>query len=133
MGNLIQTLLLDSTYLLCETYLLARFWNCIPIAPGPPLLVSPQTVGQANLQPPVTLTWNESNPAGEGCSGNGKPVYRVSLSQSSPPYHFREINATTILLSTMDAGIWFWTVTAVNPYFSTEANDIFSFQVHFTH
>ena len=106
-----------------------RFFSCVPQRPGEFTLISPETTGEANLNPPVTLSWETPNPFGQGCTGNS--AYQVFLSQVSSPDYFRQTSEQSMTVSSLSDGIWYWTVRSVNHYYIKQADDVFSFTVCF--
>ena len=92
-------------------------------------MISPETTGEANLNPPVTLSWETPDPFGQGCTGNS--AYQVFLSQVSSPDYFRQTSEQSMTVSSLSDGIWYWTVRSVNHYYIKQADDVFSFTVCF--
>lgn len=104
-----------------------RFFSCIPSAPGPFNLTSPVSVSNSTFTTPLVLEWQPPSPLGQSC-GTGT-TFQVFLAQSSPPTYFSQVTSTTLSLSLLMDGEWFWTVRAVNQYFITKSEDTFSFVV----
>ena len=113
------------------------FWICTPQPPGEFNLIGPDNTTESTVPSPVNLSWSKPVPLGLDCqdssslSGSTPPNYRVSLSQSNPPSFFIETSNPFLELKNIQPGIWYWTVSAANAYFSTSTSEIWSFKVIF--
>lgn len=71
----------------------------------------------------MRLEWSVPD-AGQSClneNENSSLVFSVFLSQSYPPDFFAATNANYSELTFLNPGLWFWTISAANTYFSTNA------------
>lgn len=78
------------------------------------------------LAPPFQLSWSVPDPFPQLCEM--ALAYQVSLSQEYPPQFFQSVDDAYLYIKNINEGLWFWTVTAVTPWFSSSSY-IFSFQV----